>query len=352
MCAMHCATLALVLDDARGKEFVQSEPISRLQGAQGGSAPTPHNQPRLSDAVLEVAALVVASANDATASCGASIAGQQSHGITGTFAAQQQLECAAVLALNVAHGVVHRQAMANAAVVSLAAAETRSLGSAYASLSSSASGVHLVNCPRLWSSCAAALMLRSKQGSGGEATSSALSARAGAQAGALLAAGCALCHVITSAGATREALLAPVLALRPHMHKLGGDMGVAEDDVVDFRPLVDMQASMSHVAVASTTQVAAESAAAGRGQFLDLFLRSVEETTARLWGTTRDAAHVQCSRTDGAAAAGDGPRLATAAAKAACSRLLTRAHGTVPRTGDMDTELSAARRGALVADSL
>jgi hypothetical protein len=135
------------------------------------------------------------------------------------------------------------------------------------------------------------------------------------------------------------------------MHKLGGDIGIVEDDGVDFRPLVDMQASMSHVAVASTMHVAAEStaAAAGRGQLLDSFLRSVEETTARLWGTTRDAAHVQCSRTDGAAAAGDGPRLATAAAKAACSRLLTRMHGTVPRTGDMDTELSAARRGALVS---
>ena len=232
---------------------------------------------------------------------------------------------------------------------------------------------HVVHCAPLWTHAAATLLRFSLLS--GKPGASRLALRAAAQAASLLGATCACCHVIQRPGPAREALFAPVLALRPYMGTIaaacetsagadqqqqhansGGDAmshaAVAASTSwaqprVDVSPLAAVQTAMGHLVPPGVMAAAprVESGDVSPAQVVALFTTSlVGDVTCGLWGNTRDVARIGVARLDGVAAAGDGPAQALAATKAGLARLLAAAHGArPPRVGDMDAALQRLR---------
>ena len=354
--ALHCASIALVLEDPRGCEFLHSTPAARLlllpPIPAGAPPPPPHGDATLGDTVLELCAVVLRAAN-------AAALGQQSS------QASPLLDAAAVSALASAHSVVHH--------VAQGAASSRD-----------AVPRHVVHCPPLWTQ-AAATLLRFSLLAGKPPGASRLALRAAAQAAALLGATCACCHVIQRPGPAREALFAPVLALQPYMGSIaaaceaagagsaaaGADQHAAEsgDAVishaavaastswalprVDLSPLAVVQTAMGHLVppavVAAAPRIGSDGGEAAPAQVVAVFATSlVGDVTCGLWGNTRDVARVSVARLDGVAAAGDGPAQALAATKTGLARLLAAAHGArPPDVGDMDAALQRLRTPGL-----
>ena len=342
--ALHCASIALVLEDPRGCEFLHSTPAARLGLPPPASTPAPpHDDATLSDTVLELCGCVLRAAN-------AAALGMQQHQATAAL-----LDAAAVSALASAHAVVHH--------VAQGAASSRE-----------AVPRHVVHCAPLWTHAAATLLrfavLSGKPGA------SRLAPRAAAQAASLLGATCACCHVIQRPGPAREALFAPVLALKPYMGIIAaacetgagsdtqqqqqhGDSGDAMSHAavaastswaqprVDIMPLVAVQTSMGHLVPPGVLAGAPrlDSVELSPAQVVAAFTSAlVSDVTCGLWGNTRDVARIGVARLDGVAAAGDGPAQALAATKAGLARLLAAAHGArPPRVGDMDAALQRLR---------
>ena len=341
--ALHCASIALVLEDPRGCEFLHSTPAARLLlPPPSSTSPPPHGDATLGDTVLELCGCVLRAAN------AAALGTQQQH------QASALLDAAAVSSLASAHAVVHH--------VAQGAASSRE-----------AVPRHVVHCAPLWTHAAATLLRFSLLS--GKPGASRLALRAAAQAASLLGATCACCHVIQRPGPAREALFAPVLALRPYMGTIaaacetsagadqqqqhansGGDAmshaAVAASTSwaqprVDVSPLAAVQTAMGHLVPPGVMAAAprVESGDVSPAQVVALFTTSlVGDVTCGLWGNTRDVARIGVARLDGVAAAGDGPAQALAATKAGLARLLAAAHGArPPRVGDMDAALQRLR---------
>jgi hypothetical protein len=342
---LHCSSIALVLEDPRGCEFMHSTSAARLllpPPSSTLSAP-PHGDVTLGDTVLELCACVLRAAN------AAALGAQHMQG------AAQLLDAAAVSSLASAHAVVHH--------VAQGAASRRE-----------AVPRHVVHCAPLWTHAAATMLRFSLLG--GKPGASRLALRAAAQATSLLSAACACCHVIQRPGPAREALFAPVLALRPYMGTISaacetsagadqqqqqhGDSGdvishaaVAASTSwahprVDLSPLVAVQTAMGHLVPPGVMAAAPRSDGSSEvspAQLVAVFTTSlVSDVTCGLWGNTRDVARCAVARLDGVAAAGDGPAQALVATKAALARLLAAAHGArPPRVGDMDAALQRLR---------
>jgi len=296
--ALRCATLALVVEDARGGEFLATTDCVRLLASTNllpGPGPPPPPTPRpASDCLLGLAAAALAAAEAAPAAQAPSAA------------------AAAGLALYCAHAQLHAAARRGGPPLRAAA------------------------CEPLWRACCAQLRSFSRLSRPAESPAA---VRLAAQTSALLGCALATAGALLPAGALREGLLEAMLALRPHLPALEAAVRAAGAQHAEDGEAAAGGDERSPRVLLRPLRLVAQA-------FPDAPL---DGAAAAVWGKSGTVALLRLARLDAAHAAGPARREAAAGAVAAAARALAaaaRAGGAVgggerlPRTGELDDALS------------